>query len=159
MNGWEGEFIQEKEINVPVANIVIETRLSPMLRTKGSKNHPKPTTDFAFQIVEKQESIASLTSEITSITANIDTLKADLKAKSVFDALGVETHVINNQPNGMNINRDAGSTHIEGVQKFVVEKGLDVGFAYDGDADRCLCVDEKGNVINGAIFYIFMAAI
>lgn len=82
MNGWEGEFIQEKEINVPVADIVIETRLSPMLRTEGSKNRPKPTTDFASQIVEKQESIASHTSEITSITANIDTLKADLKAKS-----------------------------------------------------------------------------
>ena len=70
-------------------------------------------------------------------------------AKSVFDALGADTYVINNQPNGLNINNDAGSTHIEGLQKFVVEKGLDVGFAYDGDADRCLCVDEKGNVITG----------
>ena len=65
-------------------------------------------------------------------------------AKSVFDALGADTYVINNQPNGLNINNNAGSTHIEGLQKFVVEKGLDVGFAYDGDADRCLCVDEKG---------------
>ena len=65
-------------------------------------------------------------------------------AKSVFDALGADTYVINNNPNGLNINNNAGSTHIEGLQKFVVEKGLDVGFAYDGDADRCLCVDEKG---------------
>lgn len=64
-------------------------------------------------------------------------------AKSVFDALGADTYVINNKPNGLNINNNAGSTHIEGLQKFVVEKGLDVGFAYDGDADRCLCVDEK----------------
>ena len=70
-------------------------------------------------------------------------------AKSVFDALGADTYVINNKPNGTNINNNAGSTHIEGLQKFVVEKGLDVGFAYDGDADRCLCVDEKGNVITG----------
>ena len=70
-------------------------------------------------------------------------------AKSVFDALGADTYVINNNPNGLNINNNAGSTHIEGLQKFVVEKGLDVGFAYDGDADRCLCVDEKGNVITG----------
>lgn len=70
-------------------------------------------------------------------------------AKSVFDALGADTYVINNHPNGLNINNNAGSTHIEGLQKFVVEKGLDVGFAYDGDADRCLCVDEKGNVITG----------
>ena len=77
-------------------------------------------------------------------------------AKAVFDALGADTHVINNQPNGLNINLDAGSTHIEGLQKFVVEKGLDVGFAYDGDADRCLCVDEKGNVVNGDhILYIY----
>ena len=77
-------------------------------------------------------------------------------AKSVFDALGADTYVINNQPNGLNINLNAGSTHIEGLQKFVVEKGLDVGFAYDGDADRCLCVDEKGNVITGDhILYIY----
>ena len=65
-------------------------------------------------------------------------------AKSVFDALGADTYVINNQPNGTNINTNAGSTYIEGLQNFVVEKGLDVGFAFDGDADRCLCVDEKG---------------
>ena len=70
-------------------------------------------------------------------------------AKSVFDALGADTYVINNKPNGLNINNNAGSTHIEGLQKFVVEKGLNVGFAFDGDADRCLCVDEKGNVITG----------
>lgn len=77
-------------------------------------------------------------------------------AKSVFDALGADTYVINNKPNGTNINNNAGSTHIEGLQKFVVEKGLDVGFAYDGDADRCLCVDEKGNVITGDhILYIY----
>ena len=77
-------------------------------------------------------------------------------AKSVFDALGADTYVINNKPNGTNINNNAGSTHIEGLQKFVVEKGLDVGFAFDGDADRCLCVDEKGNVITGDhILYIY----
>ena len=77
-------------------------------------------------------------------------------AKAVFDALGADTYVINNQPNGLNINLNAGSTHMEGLQKFVVEKGLDVGFAYDGDADRCLCVDEKGNVVNGDhILYIY----
>lgn len=77
-------------------------------------------------------------------------------AKSVFDALGADTYVINNKPNGTNINNNAGSTHIEGLQKFVVENGLDVGFAYDGDADRCLCVDEKGNVITGDhILYIY----
>ena len=77
-------------------------------------------------------------------------------AKSVFDALGAKTYVINAEPDGYNINRDAGSTHIEGLQRFVVEHGLDVGFAYDGDADRCLCVDENGNVVTGDhILYIY----
>ena len=70
-------------------------------------------------------------------------------AKSVFDALGADTYVIANRPDGLNINVDCGSTHIGQLQKFVVENGLDVGFAFDGDADRCLAVDEKGNVING----------
>ena len=70
-------------------------------------------------------------------------------AKSVFDALGAKTYVINNSPDGLNINTDCGSTHIEGLQKFVVDNGLDIGFAFDGDADRCLTVDEKGSVVTG----------
>ena len=77
-------------------------------------------------------------------------------AKSVFDALGAKTYVMNDNPDGYNINTDCGSTHIEHLQQFVVEKGLDVGFAYDGDADRCLCVDEKGNLVTGDhILYIY----
>lgn len=77
-------------------------------------------------------------------------------AKAVFDALGASTHVINANPNGTNINNNAGSTHIQGLQKYVVENGMDVGFAYDGDADRCLCVDEKGDLITGDhILYIY----
>ncbi len=77
-------------------------------------------------------------------------------AKSVFDALGAKTYVINAEPDGYNINRNAGSTHIEVLQRFVLDNGLDVGFAYDGDADRCLCVDEKGNIITGDhILYIY----
>ena len=77
-------------------------------------------------------------------------------AKSVFDALEAKTYVMNDNPDGYNINTDCGSTHIEHLQKFVVENGLDVGFAYDGDADRCLAVDEKGNVITGDhILYIY----
>ena len=76
-------------------------------------------------------------------------------AKSVFDALGAKTYLINAEPNGTNINKNAGSTHIEVLQKYVVDNGLDVGFAYDGDADRCLCVDENGNVVTGDhILYI-----
>ena len=77
-------------------------------------------------------------------------------AKGVFDALGAKTYVMNDEPDGYNINTNCGSTHIEHLQKFVVDNGLDVGFAYDGDADRCLCVDEKGNVVTGDhILYIY----
>ncbi len=76
-------------------------------------------------------------------------------AKNVFDALGAETYVINNNPNGLNINTDCGSTHIGVLQEFVKNMGCDVGFAYDGDADRCIAVDENGEVVDGdKIMYI-----
>ena len=75
--------------------------------------------------------------------------------RAVFDALGAKTFVINNAPDGVNINTGCGSTHIEGLQKYVVDNKLDVGFAFDGDADRCLAVDENGEVVNGdKIMYI-----
>ena len=78
------------------------------------------------------------------------------EAKAVFEALGAKTLVINAEPNGLNINENAGSTHLEGLQRFVVEHQCDVGFAYDGDADRCLCVDEKGGIVTGDhILYIY----
>lgn len=78
------------------------------------------------------------------------------EANDDYDTSKEKTYVINAEPDGTNINNNAGSTHIEGLQKLVVEKGLDVGFAYDGDADRCLCVDEKGNVVSGdAILYVY----
>lgn len=77
-------------------------------------------------------------------------------APHVFEALGAEVQVINNQPDGLNINQDAGSTHIEGLRRFVKENGCDVGFAYDGDADRCLAVDENGELVDGdKIMYIY----
>ncbi|QHQ59895.1 phosphoglucosamine mutase [Anaerocolumna sedimenticola] len=76
-------------------------------------------------------------------------------AKGVFDALGAKTYTINNEPNGTNINDGCGSTHIKTLQKYVVENQLDIGFAYDGDADRCLAVDDKGNIIDGdLILYV-----
>lgn len=77
-------------------------------------------------------------------------------AKSVFDALGAKTYVINNKPDGFNINTNCGSTHIEGLVKLVEEEQLDCGFAFDGDADRCLAVDEKGQIVDGdKILYIY----
>lgn len=76
-------------------------------------------------------------------------------AKSVFDALGAKTYVINAEPDGTNINMNCGSTHIEVLQKYVIEKGLDVGFAYDGDADRCIAVDDEGHIVDGdLIMYV-----
>ena len=76
-------------------------------------------------------------------------------AKSVFEALQAKTYVINNQPDGTNINTNCGSTHIEVLQKYVVDNGLDIGFAYDGDADRCIAVDHRGNIIDGdKIMYV-----
>ena len=75
--------------------------------------------------------------------------------KVCFDALGAQTFAIGMNPDGTNINDNCGSTHIDNLQKFVVENNLDVGFAYDGDADRCLAVDDKGQVIDGdAILYL-----
>ncbi len=77
-------------------------------------------------------------------------------AKSVFDALGAKTYVINSNPDGLNINTDCGSTHIEGLQKLVKEENLDAGFAFDGDADRCLAVDDKGELVDGdRILYVY----
>ncbi len=70
-------------------------------------------------------------------------------AKAVFEALGARTYVMGAEPNGLNINKGVGSTHIQALQQFVLDNQLDVGFAYDGDADRCLCVDEKGDVLTG----------
>lgn len=76
-------------------------------------------------------------------------------AQNVFNALGADTYIVHNHPNGTNINRDAGSTHIEHLQEYVRRNRLDVGFAFDGDADRCIAVDEKGNVVDGdAILYL-----
>lgn len=77
-------------------------------------------------------------------------------ARTVFEALGAKTYVINAEPDGLNINRNAGSTHIDNLRRFVLENHLDVGFAYDGDADRCLAVDEKGELVDGdKIIYVF----
>ena len=70
-------------------------------------------------------------------------------ARSVFEALGAKVYIINNQPDGLNINTNCGSTHIDMLKKYVLDNGLNVGFAYDGDADRCLAVDELGNEVNG----------
>ncbi|ERL06184.1 phosphoglucosamine mutase [Olsenella profusa] len=101
--------------------------------------------------------IASANFSLQGVKVGLDCANgaASSVAKPVFDALGADVRVINNAPNGYNINVDCGSTHMERLQRHVLEQGLDVGFAYDGDADRCLAVDERGHVIDGdLILYI-----
>lgn len=100
-------------------------------------------------------SMATRSFKNTKVGLDCSNGSASSIAKSVFDALGAKTYVIHNEPNGTNINAGCGSTHIEELQKFVLEKGLDVGFAYDGDADRCIAIDEKGRIIDGdLIMYV-----
>lgn len=101
--------------------------------------------------------IASANFSLQGVKVGLDCANgaASSVAKPVFDALGADVHVINNAPNGFNINVDCGSTHIENLSTFVVRNGLDVGFAYDGDADRCLAVDENGHLVDGdLILYV-----
>ena len=101
--------------------------------------------------------IASANFSLQGVKVGLDCANgaASSVAKPVFDALGADVRVINNAPDGFNINVDCGSTHIERLQRLVVEQGLDVGFAYDGDADRCLAVDERGRVVDGdLILYV-----
>jgi phosphoglucosamine mutase len=100
-------------------------------------------------------SMATKSFKNTKVGLDCSNGSASSIAKSVFDALGAKTYVIHNEPDGTNINRDCGSTHIGELQKFVLEKGLDVGFAFDGDADRCIAVDGNGRVVDGdLILYI-----
>ena len=101
--------------------------------------------------------IASANFSLQGVKIGLDCANgsASSVAKPVFDALGADVRVINAAPDGFNINVDCGSTHMERLQRHVVEQGLDVGFAYDGDADRCLAVDERGRVVDGdQILYV-----
>lgn len=100
-------------------------------------------------------SLATRSFEGIKVGLDLANGSATTVAKGVFDALGAKTYVISSEPNGVNINTNCGSTHIEGLQKLVKENGLDIGFAYDGDADRCLAVDDLGRVVDGdAILYL-----
>ncbi len=124
----------------------------------AKKEHIGRTTDFAAgrnRYIGYLISVATRSFKNMKVALDCANGSASAIAKNVFDALGAETHVINMEPNGVNINTDCGSTHIEHLQKYVVNMGCDVGFAYDGDADRCLAVDAKGNLVDGdVIMYI-----
>ncbi|HIT07415.1 MAG TPA: phosphoglucosamine mutase [Candidatus Scybalocola faecipullorum] len=117
------------------------------------------TVDFSKgrdQYMNFLESLAIRSYEGKKIGLDCANGSAWMIAKRVFDNLGARTYVINNQPDGKNINTNCGSTHIEVLRKYVAENHLDAGFAFDGDADRCLAVDEHGNLVDGdAMIYIY----
>ena len=118
----------------------------------AKKEHIGRTVDYAMgrnRYIGHLISIATKSFKDMKVGLDLANGSATTVAKGVFDALGAKTYVMSNEPDGFNINTDCGSTHIEHLQKFVVENGLAVGFAYDGDADRCLAVDEKGNLVDG----------
>lgn len=116
------------------------------------------TTDYAIgrnRYIGYLISVATRSFKDKKIALDCSNGSASMIAKNVFDALGAKTYVLSNEPDGTNINDNCGSTHIENLMKYVKENGMDAGFAYDGDADRCLAVDENGELIDGdAIMYI-----
>lgn len=122
------------------------------------REHIGRTTDYAAgrnRYIGYLISVATRSFKDKKVGLDCANGSASAIAKNVFDALGAKTYVINNEPDGTNINTDCGSTHIHNLQKFVLEHKLDVGFAYDGDADRCMAVDENGNVVDGdLILYV-----
>ncbi len=124
----------------------------------ATKEHIGCTTDYSAgrnRYVGYLISLATRSFKGMKVGLDCSNGSAWMIAKNVFDALGAKTYVINNNPDGTNINMNCGSTHIEVLQKYVKENGLDVGFAYDGDADRCIAVDEEGKVVDGdLILYI-----
>ena len=149
-----GEKLEESVIEEIEKYLDGETEEIPF----ATKDDIGRTVDFAAgrnRYIGYLISIATRSFKNQKVALDCANGSASAIAKSVFDALGAETHVINNEPNGLNINTNCGSTHIEGLQKYVVEEGCDVGFAYDGDADRCLAVDRNGNLVDGdLIMYI-----
>jgi len=153
ING-NGEKLGEDVISEIEAYLEGETPEVPL----ATKDKIGRTVDFAAgrnRYIGYLISLATKSFKDKKVALDCSNGSASSIAKSVFDALGADTFVIHNEPNGTNINDNCGSTHIESLQKFVVEKGCDVGFAYDGDADRCLAVDAEGNLIDGdQIMYV-----
>ncbi len=158
----QGEKMSDKELNLVEAyidgNLVVEGVPMPELPFALRENIGK-TVDY---VAGRNRYVAYLISlgvySFRDMRIGLDCANGSAWtiAKAVFEALGAKTYVINDQPDGFNINENAGSTHIERLRDLVVENDLNVGFAYDGDADRCLCVDETGNILSGDhILYLY----
>lgn len=144
-NGYKLEAEVEQQIE---AYIDSEVDMIPLATGENIGR----TTDYSIgrhRYIGYLISLATRSFKDMRVGLDLSNGSATTVAKGVFDALGAKTYVINSEPNGVNINTNCGSTHIEGLQKFVLENHLDVGFAYDGDADRCLAVDDCGNIVDG----------
>ena len=150
----KGEKLEESVIEKIESYLDGETDEIPF----ATKENIGRTVDFAAgrnRYIGYLISIATRSFKNKKVGLDCANGSASAIAKNVFDALGAETYVINNEPNGLNINTDCGSTHIHVLQDFVKEHHLDVGFAYDGDADRCIVVDENGEIVDGdKIMYV-----
>lgn len=150
----KGEKLEESVIEKIESYLDGETEEIPF----ATKENIGRTVDFAAgrnRYIGYLISIATRSFKNKKVGLDCANGSASAIAKNVFDALGAETYVINNEPNGLNINTDCGSTHIHVLQDFVKEHHLDVGFAYDGDADRCIAVDENGEIVDGdKIMYV-----
>lgn len=150
-NGYKLEAEIEQKIEAYIDGEIEEVPLA-------TREHIGKTTDYSMGRHRYIGHLISLaTRSFANVRVGLDLANgsATTVAKAVFDALGAKTFVLSNEPNGININSGCGSTHLKRLQQFVVEHSLDIGFAYDGDADRCLAVDEQGNVMDGdAIMYL-----
>ena len=150
----KGEKLEESVITEIEKYLDGETEEIPL----ATREEIGRTVDFAAgrnRYIGYLISIATRSFKNMKVALDCSNGSASAIAKNVFDALGAETHVIANNPNGTNINTNCGSTHIGNLQEFVKREGCDVGFAYDGDADRCLAVDKNGEVVDGdKIMYI-----
>lgn len=153
ING-KGEKLEEEVINLIEDYLDGRTEEIPF----ATKDEIGRTIDFAAgrnRYIGYLISVATRSFKNVKVALDCSNGSASAIAKNVFDALGADTHVIHNNPNGININTDCGSTHIEVLQDYVKRNKCDVGFAYDGDADRCIAVDENGNVVDGdLILYV-----
>ena len=144
-NGFKLPDMLEERIEA----IVLDREYAPELPIGGAVGRVTYATSAADDYIRHIKSSVHYSLDGLNIALDCANGSASVTAKKLFEELGANVSIINAEPNGTNINENCGSTHLEALSKFVVENGLDCGVAFDGDADRCLCIDEKGNEVDG----------
>jgi len=144
-NGFKLPDMLEERIEA----IVLDKVEAPELQIGGEVGHLSYAEDAANDYIRHLKSSVHYSLEGLSVAVDCSNGAASATANKLFTELGAKVHILNAEPDGVNINRDCGSTHLEGLSRYVVENKLDCGVAFDGDADRCLCIDEKGNEVDG----------